>query len=78
MLYNESLKEEMLVILENRVTSIANCIDSLLKEGYIPNKNKYDIFYCSAILIHAYENINVFSKEQQDKLDILYNKILKM
>ena len=78
MLYDEGLKKEMLVILENRITSIANCIESLLKEGYVPNKNKYDIFYYSSILIHAYENIDVFSKEQQNKLDILYNEILKM
>ena len=78
MLYEPKLNKAMLAILQNRVAGIANCINALLQEGYVPNKNKYTIFNWSAILIDAYENINVFTKEQQDKLDLLYNKILKM
>lgn len=78
MLYDGELKDTMLVVLENRATSIANCIEALLEEGYIPNNNKYTILNWSSILIHAYENIDIFSKEQQQKLDIVYNKILKL
>ena len=78
MLYEPKLNQAMLAILQNRVAGIANCINALLQEGYIPNKNKYTIFNWSSILIDAYENIDVFTKEQQDKLDLLYNKILKM
>ena len=32
----------------------------------------------SSILIDAYENVDVLSKEQQDKLDNLYNRVLKL
>lgn len=78
MLYNNELKQAMLAVLENRMAGIANCISSLLEEGYIPNKNKYTIFDWSSILIDAYENIDVLSEEQQRKLDIVYNKVLRL
>lgn len=79
MLYdNEALKNTMLDTLDDRVSSITNTIVSLLKEGYIPNKNKITIVDWSSILFHAYENIDVFTKEQHNKLDILYNKVLKL
>ena len=78
MLYEEKIKEAMLVILEERVTGIANCIQALIENGYIPNKNKQTILDWSSILIDAYENIDVFSKEQQENLDSLYNKVLKL
>lgn len=78
MLYDNDLKEVMLDTLHERVSSITNCIVALLNEGYIPNKNKTTIVNWSSILIDAYENIDVFSKEQQNKLDILYNKVLKL
>lgn len=78
MLYDNELKEAMLAILENRIAGIANCINALLEEGYIPNKNKYTIFDFTSILIDAYENIDILSEEQQRKLDILYNKVLRL
>lgn len=79
MLYNnENIKESMLGVLENRATSIANSIQALFDAGYIPNKNKMTILDWSSILFHAYENIDVFTKEQHDKLDRLYNKVLKL
>lgn len=79
MLYdNEALKNTMLDTLDYRVSSIASTIVSLLEEGYIPNKNKTTIIDWSSILFHAYENIDVFTKEQHNKLDILYNRVLKL
>lgn len=78
MMYEESLKNAMLDILEERVSSIANCIQSLFDNGYIPNKNKITILDWTSILIAAYENIDVFSKEQQNNLDNIYNKVLKL
>ena len=78
MLYDSTLKEAMLDVLENRISSIADCIIALLNEGYIPNKNKETIINWSSILIDAYENIDVLSKEQQDSLDRIYNKVLKL
>lgn len=78
MLYDPKLKQEMLVVLENRTTSIADCITALLNEGYVPNKNKFTVFNWCAIMIDAYENIDVLTEEQHEKLDILYNKVLKL
>lgn len=78
MLYEPKLKQAMLDILEERVSGIANCITALLDEGYVPNKNKYTIIDWTSILIDAYENVDILSKEQHEKLDILYNKVLKL
>jgi len=78
MLYDSELKQAMLGILENRVSGIADCIQSLLAEGYIPNKNKFTILNWSSILIDAYENVDILSEEQQKKLDVIYNKVLKL
>lgn len=78
MLYDDDLKDVVLGVLENRTSGIANCIEALFSEGYIPNQKKYDILSWSTVLIHAYENIDVLSKEQQDNLDRIYNKVLKL
>lgn len=78
MLYKSDLKETMLDVLENRMSGIADCIQALFKQGYIPNNNKRNILSWSAILIDGYENIDVLSVEQHTKLDNLYNKVLKL
>ena len=78
MLYDETLKQAMLDILEQRVSGIADSINALAEDGFVPNRNKINILNWSSILIHAYENINIFTKEQQQSLDVLYNKVIKM
>ena len=78
MLYEVELKKAMLDVLDNRMSGIADCISVLTSEGYIPNKNKRTILDWCTILSHAYENIDVFTKEQQDKIDIIYNKVIKL
>lgn len=78
MLYESDLKTAMLDVLENRVSGIADCIVALVDEGYNPNKNKTVIMDWGSILIAAYENIDVFSKEQQDALDRIYNKVIQL
>ena len=78
MLYKSDLKETMLDVLENRVSGIADCIQALFEQGYIPSNNKRNILAWSSILIDAYENIDVLSVEQHTKLDNLYNKVLKL
>ena len=78
MLYEAKLKQVMLDVLEERMSGIADCIVVLIDSGYIPNKNKTTILDWSSILIDAYENIDVLSEEQHKKLDIIYNKVLKL
>lgn len=78
MLYEPILRQAMLDVLEERMSSIADCIQALFEQGYIPNKNKMTILNWSAILIDAYENVDVLNKEQHNKLDIIYNEVLKL
>lgn len=78
MLYDKKLKQAMLDILNTRVSGIASSINALVEDGYIPNKNKQTILNWGIILIHAYENIDVFSKEQQVNLDNIYNKVISL
>lgn len=78
MLYDNDLKDAVVGTLEEMVPAIASNITALLEQGYVPNKNKSTILNWSIILIHAYENIDVFSEEQHKKLDALYNKVVKL
>lgn len=78
MMYEPYLKQVILDTLENKVSSIATCITVLVNEGYLPNKSKSNVFNACLVLIDCYENVDVLTKEQQDMLDVICNKILKM
>lgn len=78
MLYDNDLKDAMVDVLQNRMSAIADHIGVLLEQGYLPNKRKDTILSWSAILIHAYENVDILSEEQQYNLDVIYNKVLKL
>lgn len=77
-MYEVALKQTMLDVLENRMSGIAGCIQALFENGYIPNKNKMTILNWTTILINAYENVEVMTKEQQNKLDNIYNKVISL
>lgn len=77
MMYESYLNKAMLDVLENRMSGIADSITVLIDKGYVPNKNKMTILNWTPILIDAYENIVLFTEEQQNKLDKLYEKIIK-
>lgn len=77
MMYESYLNKAMLDVLENRISGIADSITVLIDKGYIPNKNKMTVLNWTPILIDAYENIVLFTEEQQNKLDKLYEKIIK-
>ena len=77
MMYESYLNKAMLDVLENRISGIADSITVLIDKGYIPNKNKMTILNWTPILIDAYENIVLFTEEQQNKLNTLYEKIIK-
>ena len=78
MLYEPALKDTMLDVLQNRMSGIADCITVLFDNGYIPNKNKMTILNWSGILIDAYENVDILTKEQQNRLDNIYNKVISL
>ena len=77
MMYESYLNKAMLDVLENRMSGIADSITVLIDKGYVPNKNKMTILNWTPILIDAYENIALFTEEQQIKLDKIYEKIIK-
>ena len=78
MMYEEEIKNVILDSLQNRLSSIALCVGKLLEEGYLPNNKKQVQLSLLSILSSAYTHINSFSKEQQDKLDKLYNNIVRL
>ena len=77
MMYESYLNKTMLDVLENRMSGIADFITVLIDKGYVPNKNKITVLTRTPILIDAYENIDLFNENQINKLDKLYNEIIK-
>lgn len=77
MMYESYLNKAMLDVLENRMSGIADSITVLIDKGYIPNKNKMTVLNWTPILIDAYENIALLTEEQHNKLDKIYEKIIK-
>lgn len=78
MLYNVENKQAMLDALNDRVSSIVDVCVALVKEGYIPNKNKFVKLSWSAIMLDAINNIDVLSSEQHDNIENLYNKVMML
>ena len=78
MLYDAEKKQDVLDTLTNRVSSIVDVCVALINEGYIPNKNKYNKLSWSMIMIDAFNNIDVLSVEQHNKLETLYNKVMTL
>ena len=78
MLFDAEKKQVMLDTLENRVSSIVDVCVALINEGYIPNKNKYNKLSWSMIMIDAFQNIDILSVEQHNKLETLYNKVMTL
>ena len=78
MLYDVEKKQMMLDTLENRVSSIVDVCIALIQEGYIPNKAKQTKLSWTVIMIDAFENIDVLSVEQHNKLETLYNKVMAL
>ena len=78
MLYDAENKQDMLDTLNNRVSSIVYVCVSLIQEGYIPNKNKFNKLSWTTIMIDAFDNIDVLSVEQHNKLETLYNKVMTL
>ena len=78
MLYDVEKKQNMLDALNTRVSSIVDVCVALIQEGYIQNKAKQTKLSWTAIMINAFENIDVLSVEQHNKLETLYNKVIAL
>ena len=74
-MYNDVIKKNILGDLESKAMSIVNTSIALASQGYLVNKSKYIRLDWSSLLLHAFENIDIFSKEQQNNIERLYNKV---
>lgn len=73
-MYNDEFRKNIITDLESKELSIVNAAVVLASQGYIVNRAKYIKLDWASIILNAFENINVFSEEQQHKIELLYNK----
>lgn len=74
-MYNDEFRKTIITDLESKELSIVNTAVVLASQGYIVNRAKYIKLDWTSIVLNAFENINIFSEEQQYKLELLYNKL---
>ena len=73
-MYNDELRKTIITDLESKELSIINTVIVLASQGYVVNRAKYIKLDWASIILNAFENINMFSEEQQHKIELLYNK----
>lgn len=74
-MYDEAIKDIAISNLEQKAMSIVNTNIALTAQGYIVNRRKQIKLEWSSILLHAFENIDVLTPEQQQNIEVLYNKV---
>ena len=73
-MYNDDLRKSIITDLESKELNIVNTVVVLASQGYVINQAKHIKLDWTSIILNAFENINVFSEEQQHKIELLYNK----
>lgn len=74
-MYNDDISNTIIDDLESKTISIVNTAVSLASQGYLINKRKYIRLDWTSVILHAFENINILNKEQQKKVELIYNKL---
>lgn len=74
-MYNDDLRKSIIIDLESKELNIVNTVVVLASQGYVINQAKHIKLDWTSIILNAFENINIFSEEQQHKIELLYNKI---
>ena len=74
-MYDEAIKDIARNNLEQKAIGIVQTTVALTAQGYIVNRAKQTRLQWSSILLHAFENIDVLTPEQQNYIEVLYNKI---
>ena len=74
-MYDNGLKNIAIRNLEQKAIGIVQTTVALSAQGYIVNRAKQTRLQWSSILLHAFENIDVLTPEQQNYIEVLYNKI---
>ena len=73
-MYNDDLRKSIITDLESKELSVVNTVVVLASQGYVINQAKHTKLDLANIILNTFENINVFSEEQQHKIELLYNK----
>lgn len=74
-MYNDELHKTIIADLESKELNIVNTVVVLASQGYVVNQAKHIKLDWTGIVLHAFENIDIFSEEQQRKIELLYNKL---
>lgn len=74
-MYDDGLKDIAIRNLEQKAIGIVQTTVALTAQGYIVNRAKQTRLQWSSILLHAFENIDILTPEQQNYIEVLYNKI---
>lgn len=74
-MYDNGLKDITIRNLEQKAIGIVQTTVALTAQGYIVNRAKQTRLQWSSILLHAFENIDILTPEQQNYIEVLYNKI---
>ena len=77
-MYNDDLRKSIITDLESKELNIVNTVVVLASQGYVINQAKHIKLDLASIILNAFENINVFSEEQQHKIELLYNKFFML
>ena len=70
-MYNDDLRKSIITDLESKELNIVNTVVVLASQGYVINQAKHIKLDWTSIMLNAFENINVFSEEQQDRKSVV-------
>lgn len=77
-MYSDVIRTNIVNDLESQIINIVEATITLASQGYTINSDKKIKLQWLNILNHAFENINVLEPKQQDKLEIIYNKLFTL
>lgn len=75
MTYNSEIKSLAISNLTNKILGLSNTNIVLSSQGFIVNDTKLVKLSWLNLLLNAYSNITIFTKEQQEGINRLYNNI---
>lgn len=75
-MYDEAISNKIVDALEQKALNVVTTTVALIAQGYVVNRAKKVSLEWSSILLHAFENIAIFSDSQQQNIEHLYNKLM--
>lgn len=76
-MYDDAVANKVIDNLEQRALNVVKTTIALTAQGYVVNKAKKVTLEWSSILLHAFDNIAIFSDAQQQSIERLYNSLIK-